>query len=75
MERFQLELINYFTYFPPSSHPTLVFLSSRPFVVNTTGLVGVEVYFVCCLYKFLAELYPMASIVILINFFSIDIHF
>ena len=40
MGRFQLELIYYFTYFPPSSHPTVVFFC-RPFVVNTfsTGLV------------------------------------
>ena len=32
--------------FPPSSHPTVVFLSCRPFVVNTTfstDLVGVQV--------------------------------
>ena len=29
----QLELINYFTYFSPSSHPKI---SYRPFVVNTT---------------------------------------
>jgi hypothetical protein len=44
MGRFQLELINYFTYFPPSSHRTLEFISCRHFV-NTfsTGLVGVEV--------------------------------
>ena len=31
--------------FPPSSHPKVVFLSCRPFVVNTTfstGLVGIE---------------------------------
>ena len=37
MGRFQLELINYFTYISiivPSS--TCVFLSCRPFVVNTT---------------------------------------
>ena len=47
MGRFQLELIYYFTYFStvvPSN--SFVFLSCRPFVVNTiflTGLVGVEV--------------------------------
>ena len=29
----------------------------------------------CCLYKYLAELYPMPSILIKIIFFSIDIHF
>ena len=44
--RFQLELINYFTYFSiivPSN--ICVFLSCMSFVVNTfsTGLVGVEV--------------------------------
>ena len=46
MGRFQLELIYYFTYFStvvPSN--SCVFLSCKPFVVNTfsTGLVGVEV--------------------------------
>jgi len=46
MGRFQLELIYYFTYFytvVPSK--SCVFLSCRPFVVNTfsIGLVGVEV--------------------------------
>ena len=47
MGRFQLELIYHFTYFStvvPSN--MCVFLSCRPFVVNTTfstGLVGVEV--------------------------------
>ena len=46
MERFQLELIYYFTYFStvvPSN--ICVFLSCGPFVFNTafsTGLVGVE---------------------------------
>ena len=46
MGRFQLELIYYFTYFSPLSHPMVVFLSCRPFAVNTafsTGLVGVKV--------------------------------
>ena len=43
MERFQLELIYYFTYFStvvPSN--SCVFLSCRPYVVNTfsTGLVA-----------------------------------
>ena len=39
------ELIFILPIFPLSSHPTVVFLSIRPFVVNTfsTGLVGVEV--------------------------------
>ena len=36
MGGFQLELIYYFTYFPLSSHLTVVFLSCRPFVVITT---------------------------------------
>ena len=38
-----LELIYYFTYFLPSSHPKLVFLSCRPFVVNTTFTTGLLV--------------------------------
>jgi hypothetical protein len=46
MGRFQLELIYYFTYFSTVvPFNSCVFLSSRPFVVNTTfstGLVGVE---------------------------------
>ena len=33
----------YFNYFSPSSHLTLVFLSCRPFVVNTTFSRGLEV--------------------------------
>ena len=36
----------FYLYFPPSSHLIYVFLSCRPFIVNTTfstGLVGVEV--------------------------------
>jgi hypothetical protein len=47
MGRFQLEFIYYFTYFStivPSN--SCVFISCRPFVVDTTlstGLVGVEV--------------------------------
>ena len=43
---FQLELIYYFTYFFIVPSNICVFLSCRPFVVNTTfstGLVGVEV--------------------------------
>ena len=45
VERFQLELINYFTYFStvvPSN--ICVFLSCRHFIVNafSRGLVGVE---------------------------------
>ena len=47
MERFQLELIYYFTYFSTIVLPnSCVFLSCKSFVVNTTfstGLVGVEV--------------------------------
>ena len=42
---FRINLLFYLI-FPPSSHPTFVFLSCRPFVVKTTfsaGLVGVEV--------------------------------
>ena len=52
MGRFQLELIYNFTYFStvvPSN--SCVFLSCRPFVVNTTfstGLVGVEIPSVSC---------------------------
>ena len=37
--------ILFYLFFPPSSHPTVVFLSYRPFVVKeifSTGLVGVE---------------------------------
>jgi hypothetical protein len=40
MRRLQLELIYYFTSFPPLSHPKFVFLSSKPFVVNTTFSTG-----------------------------------
>ena len=36
------EYTYYFTYFSPSSHLTLVFLSYRPFVVNTTFSTGLE---------------------------------
>jgi len=47
MGRFRLELIYYFTYFSSIVPSNIsVFLSFRPFVVNTTfstGLVGVEV--------------------------------
>ena len=45
MGRFQLELIYYFAYFSTPSN-ICMFLSRRPFVVNTTfstGLVSVEV--------------------------------
>ena len=44
MGRFQLELIYYFTYFSPLSHPTLCVSLCRPLVINTftTGLVGIE---------------------------------
>ena len=54
MARFQLELIYYFTYFStaiPSNR--CVFLSYRPFIVNTTfstGLVSVEVKFCNSIY-------------------------
>ena len=49
MGRFQLELIHYFTH-PSTVVPTniCVFVSCRPFIVNTTfstGLVGVESLF------------------------------
>ena len=47
MERFQLEIVYYFTYFSTVVPFNIcVFLSCRPFIVNTTfstGLVGVEV--------------------------------
>ena len=48
MGRFQLALIYYFTYFSTLDPSIIcVFLSCRPFVVNTTfstGLVGVEFF-------------------------------
>ena len=68
MGRFQLELIYYFTYFftvVPSN--SCVFLSCRPFVVNTTfstGLVGVEVTSVSCLDSWQLEIKSLIIVIV-----------
>ena len=49
MGGFQLELLIFISYFSPSSHSLLCFLSCRPFIVNTalsTGFVKCWVSFV-----------------------------
>ena len=70
MARFQFGLIYYFTYFS-SVVPAIifVFLSCRPFVVNTTfstGLLGVEVTSV----SLLGQLTEFKSLIIVIVFFN-----